>query len=217
MPLTRVRMQLRRRDSVISPPQPRPTASILTMVDLLSCAFGGGIFLFIITANPLDMTTKAAPPSRTDDGLVVIQLKSEMVRPIFVFTQKRTGHRFVVDGPSLRGHSALQRVADARSGDKAGNVYAVRPTPWDLQEKASVRTLTLKFEQPVSEWCVQYGTADDDTSARARGASQISRAEIAIRVQKPGTTRRVTVSEGTFMPAPLQLSSCIDFSFGRDR
>jgi hypothetical protein len=186
------------------------------MVDLLSCAFGGGIFLFIITANPSAMMPKAPPPARTQDGHLFIRLTSDMVRPVFVFTQRKTGRRFVVHGASLRGHSTLRRVVDAQSGDMVGNVYAVGATPWDAEAGAPIRRLMLKFEQPMAEWCIQYATADDDTSARARGLKEMKEAEITVRVQKPGSSQTVLAGESKRMPA-LELSPCINFSFGQER
>lgn len=213
--LTRARLRLRKRAPPRAEAPPRKAAAILTMVDLLSCAFGGGIFLFLLTAAPPGNLAKASPNAMTKDGLLIIEVASEMVRPIFVLSQVRTGHSFIVDGQSLLGRSAMRRVANAYAGTRTGNVYAVGTTPWDVEDGSTRRSLILRFEQPVSEWCLRYATADDDSSARERGLNQIKEARITVRIQKPGMrAEEIGAGQVKLMPAPLQLSQCLNFSFG---
>lgn len=213
--LVRARMRLRSHKRRISDAPPRRAAAILTMVDLLSCAFGGGIFLFLLTAAPAGYAPGAAPSARTNDGFLKIHLTSDMVRPIFVLKQTKTDYSFVVDGASLVGRSVERRVAEARSGIATGRVYAIGPTPWDVAEDAPQRSLTLRFEEPVADWCIRFATADDDSSARKRGANQIAEAPIVLSIQRPGSRRIEVVGTGQLkiMPPPLQFSPCIDFSF----
>lgn len=209
----RARMRLGRRRKRSTSVEPRKASAVLTMVDLLSCAFGGAIFLFLLTAEPPG-SAEASPKASTDDGLLTIRMASTTVRPIFVLKQKGTGQTFIVDGSTLTGHSAQRKVANSRSGIAGGSVFAIGSTPWDAEPGAQLHELTLKFEKPSTDWCIRYGTASDDSSARVRSIDQVKGPSIQIVVQGP-RARRSEVKlgpPGELLP-PLQMSPCYDFKF----
>jgi hypothetical protein len=209
--LHRTRLRLRGRKAKLTKLEPRKAAAILSMVDLLSCAFGGAIFLFLLTAAP-PAAREASPKTTTEDGYVAIWVNSTMVRPIFVLKQRKTGISFVVDGTTLVGQSAHRKVAGSRSGDTGGHVYAIGATPWDAEPGGQLQSLLLKFDKPVAEWCLRYGTASDDSSARARSVSEIKEAPIQIRVQGPRARGFLEVKlPNQAVPQALQMSPCQDF------
>lgn len=212
--LERARMRLRSYKRRASNAPPRRAAAVLTMVDLLSCAFGGGIFLFLITAAPFGRTSGAAPSARTNDGFLTIQLQSEMVRPMFILKEVGGGTSFVVDSESITGRSVERRVKLAKAGPSNGRVYAVGPTPWDVAAGTPVRKLVLRFEEPAPDWCISVATANDDSYARKRGADQISEARITLSIQRPGgKPQLIDLGPVTTIPPALEFSPCIRFSF----
>lgn len=209
----RARMKFGRRRKRSPSVEPRKASAVLTMVDLLSCAFGGAIFLFLLTAEPPG-NADASPKAATDDGLLTIRMASTIIRPIFVLRQKITGQTFIVDGATLTGHSAQRKIAKSRSGLTGGSVFAIGSTPWDAEPGGQLHELTLKFEKPTTDWCIRYGTASDDSSARARSIDQVKGPPIQIVVQGP-RARRAEVKLGQpdeVLPA-LQMSPCYDFKF----
>lgn len=165
----------------------RRLSSVMAMVDLLSCAFGGALFLFMLTATPMSRP-EAAPEALSALAVVTVKYESRSVRPIVLVQPPNGGRRFLVDatrlGPSGRN---LRAVDDARSNDAGGRVLVYGPTPWDVDPDVLLPPIRLLFEKPaLGEWCFRLGVASDDSSSRHRFGSEIRTDAVQIKVQPLG-------------------------------
>lgn len=151
----------------------RSTRAVLSMVDLLSCAFGGALFLFMLTAAPPNQAG-GLPPTVFDRATLWIDVETTNARPIVILKRYETAERrgpaaatMRIDLAQLDGSSALRKVIGATSNDFGGNVYAFGPTPWESAPGTRPVPLILMLDDPATHWCVRLGMASDDTLGRS--------------------------------------------------
>jgi len=218
-PLERSQAIARIRSRRRAPPgrRPRAAAAVMSMVDLLSCAFGGALFLFMLTAAPLE-PAKASPDARSEQAIVKIDVTTRSARPIFVFTPPPapTGLSPVIVDPSrLLGVSSMRQVEDARSNLEGGKVWVFGPTPWDMSGDEK-RPLYLMFDAPEGMWCLKVGLQDSDSAGRKSDGAAID--AIDVRVRRPDDSAMRSVATISWEPLTLGGSmfsqTCIKIDFG---
>ena len=212
-PLLRLRGRRRR----TSEGRPRRAAAILSMVDLLSCAFGGALFLFMLTAQPAQQAT-AAPKAPTDVGFLKIEAKTNSVRPVFYFQDTNDPKEsFRVDRTRIKGNSSLRVVKMPPSNPNRGKVWTYGPTPWDTPSNAKIRLLYLRLQAPQGKWCLRVGMQNDDTNGRAGPQPQITK--LTISQLLPGSTQMKVIKIRKWTPLGMNgtlntISSCIPINWG---
>lgn len=200
--------------------RPKTAAAVMSMVDLLSCAFGGALFLFMLTAAPPELAT-AAPESQTAQGFVKIVVKSSSARPVFAFKYGEPALlRFRVDDDRLKGKSGRRQVLRAASNLEGGKVWVYGPTPWDVGPDEDLRPLLLIFDKPEGNWCLYVGLLDDDDDGRLDSNAAID--AVNVEVTRPGeaTVRPALIEDWGRLTAGPELatfSKCIEINFGTGR
>jgi len=214
----RLRMRGRKRGSSARPL--RKNAAILSMVDLLSCAFGGGLFLFMLTAAPSELAN-AAPQSTTSFAFLKLALTSDAARPLVLLSRTDDPTAAIrIDEAHLIGRSS-RRLVEQPVGSTQPKVWTIGATPWDVPPEGSKeRPLLLQLEAPAGDWCIKFGLADNDAHARQSSGASIS----AVRawVYQSGGTDYSSIEIPTFEPistvaepgaVPRFTSACIRVSF----
>lgn len=169
----------------------RSARTVLSMVDLLSCAFGGALFLFMLTAAPPNQAG-GLPPAAFDRAVLWIDMDTFNARPIIILQRFASADAteaeatIRIDAAQLGGHGTLRKVIGASSNDTGGNIYAFGPTPWEAAPETRPGSLVLMLDDPVANWCIRFGIASDDTRGRAGKAIQVD--AVSLRRQLPGAS-----------------------------
>jgi len=217
----RARLRMRGKKRQSSMPALRKNAAILSMVDLLSCAFGGGLFLFMLTAAPSELAN-AAPPSATSFAFLRITLTSNAARPLVVLQRADRGDDpILIDDARWAGNSSRRLVDDPHAGGARPKVWTIGATPWDVLPPGTLqRPLLLQLEAPIGDWCIRFGLSDNDEHARTPSGASIDAVKVAI-YQAEGTGY-ASVDTAAFQPLstvaepgaiPRLASACIPISF----
>jgi hypothetical protein len=209
--LHRTRLRLRGGGRTRGAAKLRKASGVLAMVDLLSCAFGGALFLFMLTAAPT-VQVNTAPDARSGDAFVILEVAASVARPIVLFKQIASSDSFIVDEDSLMDASSERRIRHAKSRPDGGGIWAIGATPWDVNPGAARQILMLRFSKPVKEWCVRMGIATDDSSARARGAGEVGPATMRLSIQKSGDSQP-TSGPDYVVEANMRMSDCFNIQF----
>lgn len=169
----------------------RSARAVLSMVDLLSCAFGGALFLFMLTAAPPNQAG-SLPPTAFDRTTLWIDMDMLNARPIIILKRYDDADRreaaatIRIDAAQLGGHGTLRKVIGARANAMGGNIYAFGPTPWEAAPDTRPGPLILMLDEPATHWCIRLGIASDDTSGRAGKPVRVD--AVSLRRQLPGAS-----------------------------
>lgn len=214
----RSRLRLRGSRRKVDRNRARAARAVLSMVDLLSCAFGGALFLLILTAAPASQVGGLAPAG-TDRAFLLVDIDSVTARPI-VILKRFAGEGgepqdiIRIDASKLKGVGSLREVVGARSNDSGGKVWTFGTTPWEVGPGVQLPTLRLVLDDPTSFWCVRLGIATDDSSARARPGSEINTKLITVRKKTVGSSRVEDAVGEIAVPAGVGMTEhCYPFRF----
>lgn len=213
------RSSLRLRGSRRKAADPRvlTARAVLSMVDLLSCAFGGALFLFILTAAPANQAG-GLPPAATDRAFLWVDIDSTTARPIVILKRVDSEGRALqdpirIDASRLKGDGSLREVVGARSNDSAGKVWTFGLTPWEVGPGVRLPTLVLMLDEPTSFWCVRLGVASDDSSARERPGIAIQTKLMTVRKQTVGSSKVEDAVGAITVPTGVGMTECYHFRF----
>jgi hypothetical protein len=214
--LHRSRLRLRGSRRKAADPRAQTARAVLSMVDLLSCAFGGALFLFILTAAPANQAG-GLPPAATDRAFLWIDIDSTTARPIVILKRfENEGGALQdtirVDASRLKGNGSLREVVGARSNDTGGKISTFGLTPWEVDPGVRLPTLVLMLDDPSSFWCVRLGVASDDSSARARSGTAIQTGQMTVRKQSVGSVS-VEDTGDVVEPTGVGMADCLALRF----
>ena len=189
--LHRSRLRLRGIQRKAQTRRVRSTRAVLSMVDLLSCAFGGALFLFMLTAAPPNLAG-GLPATVFDRAVLWIDTDTTNARPIIILKRYETADTtgpaaatMRIDLAQLGGSGTLRKVIGATSNAFGGNIYAFGPTPWEAEPGTRPVSLALMLDNPATQWCMRLGMASDDTLGRAGAPITVN--AIVVRRQIPGS------------------------------
>lgn len=215
--LHRSRLRLRGSRRKAANPRAQTARAVLSMVDLLSCAFGGALFLFILTAAPANQAG-GLPPAAMDRAFLWIDIESTTARPIVILKRYESEGGALrdtirIDASMLKGNGSLREVVGARSNDSVGKVWTFGLTPWEVNPGVRLPTLVLMLDAPTSFWCVRLGVASDDSSARERPGTAIQTKLMTVRKQSVDSSKVEDAVGAITVPTGVGMTECHHFRF----
>ena len=180
------------------------------MIDMLSCAFIGAIFMFLLVLAS-GRAIPAAPASISGESFVVrLAASTPDAMPLLTFSYPGTT-RPVVLRPDRMQRSGIRRYA--RFADNGPMFLVLGPTPWtDTPEMRSEETIVV-IERNGTDGCWEIGVLFADTRGRLATAAETEKALEAAVIVIAGQRKfeRREVSRGKILPGDRERIGALEF------